>query len=378
MKNKIIGVPFVLLVLLVLWFFITSLGHHGFQTEHGKKAFTAYIKDSVRVDVQLVYGKNNIPLKYFSHIWTPVCEEGTCYDLIVDVYWDLLGNFLSYKEDPENPFTKFDHIKFSPADHERMQKILADKTSLLANYGAGDLVDNDLQVVSDVLDGLTGATYEPLSGSVVPGAVYSSHTLWHIVNGNVADSIRSHTETLMNDSLLVSMLRSDNYNHQLYALRKVDLKNERYINEVFRLLNEGKSYVPFFAIDALPRTIWASDSYQVRAMGLLEKVGFRMQNEILNRLKGNPLDDKVLSRLILNINVLEPSQVEKAFTILDSNKGVLGNDSLKKMATLLNSKKTAVANAAFDLLSTMGGHYPDIDHQVMEYKKENLDKKNRP
>ncbi len=170
-----------LLFLIIPWLFM-SLELQN-PTTRKEKAFVAMTKDSIKLEVDLLFNSKNQPIKYYSYVVTPVCEEGVCYNLVAEVYWDLLGNFMDYTEVPLEPLTKFDHIKFTGEDHDKMKEILRDKTSLLANYKAEDLVDHSIQIKSEVIDGVAGATYKSLSGAVVRGAVYSSHTLWQNVNG---------------------------------------------------------------------------------------------------------------------------------------------------------------------------------------------------
>ncbi|HEA21156.1 hypothetical protein LCGC14_0960010 [marine sediment metagenome] len=351
----------------VLWFGMSALGYTH-KKERSQKVFTAYLKDSVEVEVYLVYDEREVPLKYFSHIKSPVCEEGICYELIVDLHWDVLGHFLEYREEPKNPFTKFDHIRFSESDHQKLKSILADKTSLLANYDAEELVDTEIEIQSDIIDAVTGATYQSLKGAVVPGAVYSSHTLWHIVNDNISDQIMEHTESVMNDPLLISLLESKRYNLQLYALKKVDFKIDKYVPYVFRLISEGESYVPYFAIEKIPQEIWASTIYQEKSIRLLEKVEFKLQNEILGKLQHNSISDSSLRLLTTKINVLDKNQIEKVFQILYANKDKLTRNSIDEIASLLSSDEILISTSAYDLLKKVGLQYKHIVIELKEYK----------
>tara|TARA_R110002049_G_scaffold47596_2_gene136928 strand:+ start:44905 stop:45960 length:1056 start_codon:yes stop_codon:yes gene_type:complete len=334
-----------------------------------EKAFTAYIKDSVQVEVALMYNRENLPDRYFSPVVTPVCEEGICYELVVDVYWDLLGNFLEYKESKEDPFTKFDHIRFTASDHQKMKDILADKTSLLANYEAKDLVDPRVEIKSDVIDGVTGATYKSLSGAVVKGAVYSSHTLWHIVNGIISAKIFEHTEKLLNDDLLVQMLQSSNYNQQFYALNKIDVEKKEFQPYLFDLLAKGESYVPFFAIEKLPESIWSSAEYQERSAELLPELEFKMQNEVLNKLMGKAVVREALRSLIKNSKGLRDNQIEKVFTILRENRKNLENKEMDKLADILYSENTTLSKNAYRILSEIKPQNKKVNQKVKSYER---------
>lgn len=336
-----------------------------------EKVFVVYTKDSVMLEVDLLFNSEDEPIKYYSYVVTPVCEEGVCYNLIAEVYWDLLGNFMEYREAPLDPFTKFDHIKFTKEDHYKMREILQDKTSLLANYKAEDLVDHSVQIKSEVIDGVAGATFKSLSGAVVRGAVYSSHTLWHIVNGKVAEEIVAHTESLLTEKLIVQMLNSDNYHLQFYALNKVNTDNEMYLPYLIRLVAEGDSYVPFFAIEKIPKWSWASDKYQVQIISLLKKVEFQMQNEILNKFIDKDLGEEALTVMASAISCLNKSQLKKTFKILNNNRENITASSIQEVLLLLDSENLEIANAAFEFLSTFEKEHGFISKKMNEHR-ENL------
>lgn len=344
------ALKFLLLLILPLLFMSLKLQN---PTPRKERAFVLYTKDSVQLEVDLLFNANDLPVKYYSFVVTPVCEEGVCYNLVAEVYWDLLGNFLDYTEVPLDPLTKFDHIKFTGEDHDKMKEILRDKTSLLANYKAEDLVDHSIEIKSEVIDGVAGATYKSLSGAVVRGAVYSSHTLWHIVNGELAGKIVAHTEALMSEEVLVSMLDSDNYHQQFYALNKIDTGNEKYIPKLIGLITEGDSYVPFFAIEKIPDWAWSSAKYQSKIISLLKEVEFRMQNEILNRFNNKVLDVNATTFLASAMGSLNKSQLKKAFKILYDNRGQLTPTSIEEIALLKNSGNNEFSKEAEQFLTSI-------------------------
>lgn len=316
----------------------------------------------------LVYNDDSDPLKYYSHVITPVCEEGLCYVVTLDIYWDLLGNFLSYEEPKEDPLTKFDHVNFTESDHKKLKEILSDKNSLLKNYGVEDLVDKSVQIKSDVVvDAVAGATYPSLEGAVVKGAVYSSYTLWYIVNGKVAKEIVANTEALIDDKLLIRMLRSDNYNQQFYALNNINTTDQKFIPELIRLISKGNSYVPFFAIDKLNDSTWNTHEYQEKILGLLKTVDFEMQNEILNRIGNQELSTHALKILISDLKSLDQKQQQKALKIIDKDK--ISYDILLELSSLLNSKDSVLSNSIYGILNSKGKKYDDINGKLEKYRR---------
>lgn len=285
-----------------------------------EEAFAVFLEDSVRVAVDLVYTDKNQPDHYQSHVETPVCKDSLCYLVEIDLLWDLLGNFKNYRLPPETPLTKFDHEEFDAADHVKLKKILSNKTSLLRDYDMKSLVDNSVKRVSSVVDATTGATNTSIKDEVVGGALYTTHRLWHIVNGEIATKILHHTQAMFDEPLLVKMLRSDEYHYQYYALTKIPAEaRERYLPELMRLVASGDEFVPFFAVDKLPPYVWKDAGYQLELTKMISRLKFEMQNEILNRLKEIPLSNEAAGQLKNLLPKLTEQQRTKVQSLLKAN-----------------------------------------------------------
>ena len=295
----------------------------SFQNRQARsvKAFETAIKDSIPVQVDLIYDKNNLPDGYYSRIKTPVCEDTLCYLVTIDLYWDLLGNFKDYKTPRKSPLTKFDHIRFTKNDHAKLKSILASSESSLRDHAVETLLDPERKKQSAVVvDAVSGATNTAVKDEVVEGALYSTYTLWHIVNGDIAKKIQEHSKPLINGQILRKMLASDNAHYQYYALNQIaDQDFEKYAGLVIRLVSEGSSYVPFFAIEKIPARIWASETYQLNLVKLLGKVEFKMQNEILNKLKDTPLTQAATDALVASMPKLNENQKQKVLPKLSAN-----------------------------------------------------------
>ncbi|MCE6989319.1 hypothetical protein [Dyadobacter sp. CY323] len=332
MKKRIcVPALFILLSGIQIWFSSFTK-----QKERRETAFETTIKDSIAVRVELVYGKDDLPDYYFSQIKTPVCEDSLCYLVTIDLYWDLLGNFQNYKTPKGNPLTKFDHIRFTNADHAKMKAILANNESSLRDHAVESLVDPEKKKKSAVVvDAVSGATNTAVKDEVVEGALYSTYTLWHIVNGDIAGKIREHSRPLINETVLRKMLGSDNAHYQYYALNKIPEQDlDKFAPLLIRLVSEGSSFVPYFAIEKIPLRIWTSENFQVTLVKLIGKVEFKMQNEILNKLKDIKLKSNSLDILISYIPKLNANQRQKVGAIANSNEAAL---SAKAAAAVLKS-----------------------------------------
>ena len=297
-----------------------ALAPNDSESVRKEEAFVVFLEDSVQVAVDLVFTNNDLPNYYQSQVKTPVCKDSLCYLVEIDLYWDLLGNFKNYRLPPEAPLTKFDHEEFDAADHGKLKKILANKTSLLRDYDMKSLVDNSVKRSSAVVDATTGATNASIKDEVVGGALYTTHKLWHIVNGEASQKILQHTQGMFNDTLLVQMLRSDEYHYQYYALTKIPAEaTDKYLPELMRLVASGDEYVPFFAVEKLPAHVWKDSEYQKKLIDMIGNLNFEMQNEIINRLKGIRLKNEALGQLTNILPKLTEQQKVKVISLLKAN-----------------------------------------------------------
>ncbi|GAB3163305.1 hypothetical protein [Telluribacter humicola] len=331
------------------------------DTIRKEKAFETYFGDSVLIEVELAYSQSGKPDYYTSHVQTPVCKDSLCYLVVIDLYWDLLGNFKKYELPPDKPLTKFDHDPFTEEDHQKLSSILSNKTSLLRDYDMKALVDDNVKRSSSVVDATTGATSNTIKDEVVGGALYTTHTLWHIANGAVAQKILQHTEGRFTDSLLVHMLRSDQFQYQFYALNKIPAgATNKYLPHLIRLVATGDSYVPFFAIEKLPEAVWTSSVHQKELAGMVGRVKFEMQNELLNKLKGYPLHTGTLDVLTGQVDKLTEQQIIRVLGLLKANATSLNQESLLRLAPLLDSPVKEVASLTYQLFQTKADSYKDV------------------
>lgn len=126
-------------------------------------------------------GTDGLPYWYY-RIFTPVCLTGECRPIDIGIYWHFSGKYLGieiYRE----PLTKIDHSEFSPLDYDRLESILQNEWSDLREYTAEELVE-PLDKVRDQtqVDGVTGATRKAISEAAVKDAVYTTHTIWHLIH----------------------------------------------------------------------------------------------------------------------------------------------------------------------------------------------------
>jgi hypothetical protein len=104
-----------------------------------------------------------------------------------------------------------------------------------------------------VVDAVTGATPQTIKNAVVEGAVYSSYTLWHFVNGPIKDSIAAFTLSIYSDPVARQMLTSDNYETQLFALRKwTNTDYELHSDLLFQIILKSVPLIRAYGISKSP------------------------------------------------------------------------------------------------------------------------------
>ncbi|WP_277477296.1 hypothetical protein [Catalinimonas alkaloidigena] len=330
------------------------LSFSGKETVRREKAFDVYTQDSIRMEVELVYNADNLPDHYFSHVRTPVCEDGLCDLLVIDLYWDLLGNFRKYETVSGRPLTKFDHEAFKEEDHEKLQKILTDSRSLLGENQLEDLIDEGTKKVSEEVDAVTGATKKSVENAVVSGAVYSTYVLWHIVHGEIAERIPKHTQSIWNENILEHFLTADNYDYQYHALDQLSPEQyEEYMPEVLRMLDGESIFVALYTLAHLPAQQLKNEKWQIALARCYPDLSYRAQNKLLERLSETKLSGESMEILAGAMDSMNIIQLEAVLGIFLKNKSLLTSESIYKLTALLKQAKSVYADKVYQTLKAM-------------------------
>ncbi|MFT5823066.1 MAG: hypothetical protein ACI8ZM_004325 [Crocinitomix sp.] len=163
---------------LIVLFLALPGSYYGFSQDTIR---TNIIIDSLDNEVYYLTTKDRKPIAYFSPVFTPVCIDGTCYPIKINLFWDLAGNYLKYSLDAREILTKVEHLPFTEFDYGLLHRVIANHKSALANYTIYELVDTmSISEKEAKVDGVTGATRPELQGAFVPDALYTSYTLWHL------------------------------------------------------------------------------------------------------------------------------------------------------------------------------------------------------
>ena len=242
----------------VLWIFTAVVFNlSAFSQNRGDSCHTAFNFNTdefaVSNTIKICNNASRIPFGYEADINMPVCDDTLCANVVLKLYWDLAGNYRHFDTIPGKPLTKFDHKKFTSADYLKLDQILKNRNSILRIVKKEELVDKTVIIKATTVDAVTGATPQTIKKAVVEGAVYSSFTLWHFINGAVKDSIATYTQSIYSEPIARQMLFSDNYETQLFALRKWSESDyELHSDLLFQVISQSVPLIKAYAINKAP------------------------------------------------------------------------------------------------------------------------------
>lgn len=231
--------------------------------------FSGPVKES-SFQIQLLSTLDGHPLAYKASIQSPVCSDTLCQIVSCDLFWDLAGYYQGFRVEAGKALTKFDHWPFSEADYEKLHRLLQDEFSLLKQKNLNDLIDHEQKRKSQKYDAVTGATALEIQNSVVPGALFSSYTLWHLANGEAKSVIVKYSESHLPPELFHQMLQSEDPHYQLFALKQFE--TEDYSKNwpfCLKLLAGSTPLIKQYLLKSLPAELWQDENRQQQLASLL-------------------------------------------------------------------------------------------------------------
>lgn len=342
--------------LLVAFPFVVS-----FSADEGRKvdiehAFSATTKDSILLEVNLVYDTADLPAYYQCWVLSPVCDDGLCRLVELDVHWDLLGNYRRFVVPEGKPLTKWDHLEFTEDDYLKLHEILGDERSLLGTVSeVGDLFEQDTKKVSEKVDAVTGATKETVKKAVVDGAVYSSYTLWHLVHGEISDGISSRVPDIVNDDLLSKFLRSDHYPYQYYAVDYLVDHGEitNHLDELQHMLRRADSFVARATLKEIVGVVHTEKRFQMFLVDWLKSADYYTQQSIFKTLSSNELYPEVLESLTSDTDPYNERQMLQIIDIVDRQYGNVSRKTLKNLNGFISDERQVISDASLALLGKL-------------------------
>ncbi|OGT22209.1 MAG: hypothetical protein A2342_09455 [Gallionellales bacterium RIFOXYB12_FULL_54_9] len=323
---------------LIVWFFTAGLVHPAaFSQDRGDTCRKAIIYKSgdfaATNAIKICSNAEQIPVGYKANIDMPVCDDTLCANVILKFYWDLAGNYTGFDTIPGKPLTKFDHKKFQTADYLKLNQILKNRNSILRILEKEDLVDKTIKIKATTVDAITGATPQTIKNAVVEGAVYTSFTLWHFVNGAIKDSIAAITLSIYSEQVARQMLISENYETQLFALRKwTKTDYELHFDLLFQVIRQSVPLIKAYAISKSPLPFVTLEKNR-QFVSLYPLLDAYSKSIFLNRITaGKDMATVYLPLMMTLLSDLDQKQLEQV-TVAVQKFEIPGFQELKKNLT---------------------------------------------
>lgn len=331
--------------------------------------------DSTIYTLKLAYDQSGLPAYFFRNVFTPVCFTDVCKPVYIDLYWDLLGNYVRFEVPPSEPLTKVDHEEFGEQDYDHLHRILSNPESLLKGFTIFDLVDKKTYNLSDTVDAVTGATPKTIQSEVIAGAVYTCFTLWHIANGPVVQEMKNITERHETDELLHNFLQSGNHHYQYWALDKVIERNgtvkQDFLNDVLRIVEGKNIFIARYALGKIPNEMLGpSAKLQDWLWTVFQSASYPMQMEILKKLENLIFSPGLSTALAEQLSHTNEEQFLKVMALLEKQKS-LPEDALLALGEHLNAADPARAARVYETLSQMEVTHATLRKEMKLYKKSN-------
>lgn len=178
------------------------------------------------------------PVEYATDVRSVYCLDTECEVIAVRLVWDPLGVYQRYEIPAGRNLTKDDHAVFKRADHRVLHRLLADANSQVKRVDPRELLEAErarrkgdtdrpygwrnpeygVDAPDDDTDAVSTPTPVDLKSLVVPGAAYTSLTLWNWANGELPGHVRAITREAASRSQLMRWLRSDDAREAAFAL----------------------------------------------------------------------------------------------------------------------------------------------------------------
>jgi hypothetical protein len=277
---------------------------------------TAFIlinqENNPEIPIKICTDARQIPVGYQAELDMAVCEDKLCANIILSMYWDLAGNYVRFDTIPGKPLTKFDHKRFTNDDYKKLDYILKDRNSMLRMLDKEDLVDISIQIKATTVDAVTGATPATIKNAVVEGAVYSSYSLWHMVNDAVKDSMATFTRRIYSGQIIQRLLNSDNFETQLFALRQFKpIDYQVYFMELCQVIYRSIPLIKGYIVGKLPLP-FENQELNIKLVSLFPILDSYSKSIFINRIVSDEKLAKVfLPLMAVHIKILESKQLEQ-------------------------------------------------------------------
>lgn len=291
-------------------------------TKEQEPVLTHTVNDTLSFPVFVVEEPSTKTLYYGTQLQTNVCNDQICLPIVVNLFWDLLGNYHHFSKEEDFHFTKFDHQYFDQKDYERLQGILIDSLSPLRDYDVEDLLDKDGKKYSLEIDAVTRPTSPLFSNVTVPGALYTVYTLWHIVNGPIKQELHAlANQQYQKRQWQRYFAKSEVPVYQEYFLKHLEpTEVTKYKQEIINLLFAKDDFTPHYAIDVLEAEVLKDPNQYNPILKQLDRMKPHVITEIINSISAANEQTKSILTAFSAQETASPKQKELIAKILNYEK----------------------------------------------------------
>lgn len=242
-----------------------GLGDNGLVK--AEKAFVFSNPDTL-IDHQMytLLNEENIPIMYYADIQTPVCIDGSCKPLYIEMYWDLTGEYIGYGVHPEQKLSKYDHDYFEEENYDKLHSLLSDPYSVVGRRDLKSLYDIKTERTEKIkfkgkeIDGVSGATRKEVKNSIVEGALYSCYTLWRLAYGDAVLKIQDRLPSIYNPELENYLLNSSWGNYEMHAVKNLPAeKFDHHLKSIIRIIRSSNPISRSYILKKTPKELFVKE-----------------------------------------------------------------------------------------------------------------------
>ena len=335
-----------------------------------KLAFQYTTNEGVLLDIYGVYNQKNVLEHYTSRIQSPVCKNNECYEVELDFYWDILGNFKKFQPLPDNPLTKLDHQPFTKWDYEHLHTILTDSSPPFMHLKKGQLIE-EAPSKERGIDGISGATVTILKDYMIEGAVYTCYTLWHIANGDIEFQLAEYTKQNLQEALIHKLLQSQETEVQYFLIENLKPKYyELFLDELMTLHENADRFLVSRFIQKIPIDLLKSPKVQNYMAKHLNQLDLSSEIRLLKKLNANQilLTDAASHALVDRINSFDFIRNEQIILLIGKQLNTENIYLLENLLNILNKQKITLSLTSFNQLSKWGKLYACCKKTIKKLK----------
>lgn len=333
--------------------------------------YTAELNDTIpNKTIKVYFDADSDPIKYSRDILTGVCIDGECRLVSIQLFWNATGRYLGFVLPDGEFLSKTEHDPFTDYEYDRLHDILSEDNSPLGNYTIEELVPEKDSTSSEI-DAMSSATIEAILDHIVEGAVYTTHTLWHIVYGSTKTEVEKQSIGRLNSAFVLKILNSEYMRDQVWVLNKLNSSvviTEDLRNKLMELISGTDVYLAERALNALKPGSMTKE-VQSELVGIFATSGFLQKRLILQKYKeSETLSPEIIPVLTAALPELNGT-LAKSLLELYQLHSVHDGETVAVVRDLLKEDNKHIAKQALSYLENLDNPDKKTLKSIQKYKK---------